>query len=231
MAFINGTEGSETLVGTPDDDYIYGDGGNDSIRGEGGNDVISNYLGGGNTVDGGDGDDSIYGSRGNDFFSGGNGNDFLDGWDGNDFLIGGNGNDTFNGGAGNDTFSGGSGSNSFVYYSMVFAPGSDVITDFQQFNTNSNAEDLGERDLIVLSQYWFGLSSDFGIGFSDSSEFEVVANDADAAFSNAMITFSRSTGSVFYNQNRSTEGFGNGGQLVTLVGVSDLTPDSFEISY
>jgi Ca2+-binding RTX toxin-like protein len=211
MAFITGTQGSETLIGTPDDDYIYGDGGNDLIIGEGGNDVISNYLGGDVTVDGGDGDDSIYDGIGNGFF------------------IGGAGNDTINGGTGNDTFSGGSGSDSFVYYSMAFNPGSDVITDFQQFNTDPNAEDLGERDLIVLSQYGFGLSSDFGIGFSDSSEFEVVANDADAAFSNAIIAFSRSTGSIFYNQNRSTEGFGNGGQLVTLVGVSDLTPDSFEI--
>lgn len=254
MALIYGTRGADTLDGTLENDSIDGNGGNDSINGESGNDVIYSFTGDA-TINGGEGNDYIhYLGEGNNLLFGDDGNDYIDflgAFDlttpnvGNDVIFGGNGNDTLSGGGGFDTLTGGAGFDSFnlnsyvavpVYRDLALAPtifkGAYVITDFQQFDTNPNADDPGERDLLILSKSAYNLNSEISIGFSDASEFEVVANDADAAFSYALITFSRATGNIFYNQNRSIEGFGNGGeQLATLVGVTDLTPDSFQIVY
>jgi Ca2+-binding RTX toxin-like protein len=228
MALIIGTTGSDLLIGTLDNDYIQAN------------------LGGNDTIDGGDGDDSIEFGSGNNLVFGGNGNDYISvsGYvsDGNDIVFGGAGNDTLIAG-GNDTLSGGAGFNDFVLSSYILvalgpdssAPRFDVlkgiatITDFKEFNSELNTVDLVERDFLVMSKYAYGLSSDVGLGLSNPGDFEVVASDTDAAFSDALITFSRSTGSLFYNQNGAVEGLGAGSQLATIVGVSDLTSDSFRI--
>jgi Ca2+-binding RTX toxin-like protein len=99
MAFINGTNGSDTLIGTSNDDTINGGNGDDTLFGALGNDTLS----------GGNGEDVLAGGDGNDKLSGGNGDDTLDGDAGNDTLSGDNGDDTLNGGAGNDTLIGGNG--------------------------------------------------------------------------------------------------------------------------
>jgi Ca2+-binding RTX toxin-like protein len=94
-----GTHGAETLNGSGGTDLILGLAGRDTINGNGGNDVLC----------GGKGIDTMSGGDGADVIGGGKGNDVLDGGNGNDILRGGSGNDTLTGGAGADFFSGGSG--------------------------------------------------------------------------------------------------------------------------
>lgn len=123
---INGTDGDDILIGTPDadtifardgndtvfaqagDDFVRGGDGNDTLNGEGGNDVVE----GGNdddTISGGDGFDSLDGQSGNDIVSGGIDGDALYGGDGDDTLLGEAGNDVLQGEDGADTLSGGDG--------------------------------------------------------------------------------------------------------------------------
>jgi Tol biopolymer transport system component len=90
---IDGTNGADTIYGTPYFDIIHGFGGNDALFGGGGNDVI----------DGGSGNDAIGGGAGNDVIYGGPGNDILSGGPGNDTIYGGPGRDKIGCGPGNDT--------------------------------------------------------------------------------------------------------------------------------
>jgi VCBS repeat-containing protein len=126
MSDINGTSGSDTLVGTSraDDisggrgnDVLFGGSGNDELEGGSGNDVLfggsgSDELEGGSGNDllfGGSGNDELEGGSGNDVLFGGSGSDELEGGSGNDLLFGGSGNDELEGGSGNDILFGGSG--------------------------------------------------------------------------------------------------------------------------
>lgn len=124
---INGTDLSETLVGTADDDRIDGFGGQDLISGNLGNDQLF----------GGAGHDRIWGRRGNDLLYGGEGHDQLNGgadqdslWGeaGNDQLCGNLGDDWLNGGLGDDILKGGRGRDTFV---LAAGHGNDLIRDFQ----------------------------------------------------------------------------------------------------
>jgi Ca2+-binding RTX toxin-like protein len=97
-----GTDGDETLSGTPGIDIMLGLGGRDTINGLDGNDLLC----GGNgedTLNGGEGADILDGEKGDDTLSGGNGSDRLRGGAGGDSLTGGAGADTFSGGSGSDT--------------------------------------------------------------------------------------------------------------------------------
>ncbi|MDO9417831.1 cadherin-like domain-containing protein [Pararhizobium sp.] len=105
---IRGTEGGDTLLGTPHEDLIEALGGNDIVYGRESDDIIT----------GGDGDDTLLGGGGNDILYGEAGHDRLFGGDGDDILFGGTGNDQLYGeagediliaGAGDDTASGGTG--------------------------------------------------------------------------------------------------------------------------
>ncbi|MFD1983072.1 hypothetical protein ACFSOZ_10355 [Mesorhizobium newzealandense] len=96
MADRFGTNGSDVINGTADDDFMSGgpqggdpalETGDDVINGEGGNDTILG-LGGNDTLTGGDGEDELHGGAGDDT------------------MLGGDGSDVFHGGAGNDTFDG-----------------------------------------------------------------------------------------------------------------------------
>lgn len=146
-----GTENSDILIGTDDNNRIVGLTGGDIILGQGGDDQIvawdgSNYLfgqdgndsisGGENSdlIFGGDGDDWLLGLYGRDRIFGGDGNDTVLGSRGIDFLAGGNGDDALSGdygddvlvgGAGDDVMKGGGGYDTFVYND-----GMDVILDF-----------------------------------------------------------------------------------------------------
>ena len=82
----NGSNGRNTLTGTPGNDRLLG----------------------------GNGRDTLTGLAGDDYLNGGNGKDVLDGSTGNDTLLGMNGNDVLRGGAGNDTLTGGRGADRFV---------------------------------------------------------------------------------------------------------------------
>lgn len=101
-SLLNGTEGPDTIHGTPADDFIDGKGGDDLIYGHDGNDTILGGLG----------NDRLYGGKGNDTLNGGLGNDTLYGEEGDDLLIGGPGNDTLIGGLGDDILDGGPGNDS-----------------------------------------------------------------------------------------------------------------------
>jgi Ca2+-binding RTX toxin-like protein len=187
-------------------DSVYGGGSNDTLDGGAGNDTLNGGGAGNDTLDGGDGDDSLAGGAGNDSFVGGDGNDTLVGW------------------GGNDSFVGGEGSDLFVYNSWTtFSSedfGVDVISDF-----------VSGTDKIYLHRATFtSISSVEGTGFSVASDFAIVTNDADAAFSIADIVYNSVNGNLFYNSNGSDSGFGTGALFITLTDAPTLVATDFEIS-
>jgi len=98
---INGSSGSDVIIGTNGDDILNGFSDVDVLRGLGGNDIIN----GGSSRDimrGDSGNDILNGGSGNDDMRGGSGNDILNGGNGHDLMFGGTGNDILNGGLGND---------------------------------------------------------------------------------------------------------------------------------
>jgi Ca2+-binding RTX toxin-like protein len=157
----------------------------------------------------------ITGNTGINTLDGQGGNDTLIGGDGDDLLLGGSDSDSLTGGVGNDALTGGSNADFFVFSSKsafnVANLGVDTITDFS----------LAGGDLIVLDQTVFGAIALGNIGF--------VANDAAAASVGSLITYSASTGNLFFNQNGAAAGFGTGGQFATVSGTPSLTIGDFAI--
>ncbi|MBD2678282.1 MULTISPECIES: calcium-binding protein [Nostoc] len=215
---LNGGAGKDTLIGGAGNDTYIIDSTTDTIieLANGGNDTVRSsvsytlgdrldnlILTGSNAINGtgNGGSNKITGNNANNVLNGSGGNDTLSGLSGNDTLIGGSGNDVLVGGGGNDSFKYATGA-AFSNATL----GVDTITDFQTAN-----------DKIVLSKKTFtALTSNVGIGFSKSSEFAVVANDAAAATSKAFIVYSQGTGNLFYNQNGSSAGLGTGAGFATL---------------
>lgn len=147
---INGTSGSDVIIGTAGDETINGGAGNDTICGEGGSDVING--GSGNDEMWGEvfRTDPLLGTAGNDTINGDSGNDLLvdpagvgqvlNGGSGSDRILGNatflgeSGNDTisvlgkpsgplsFNGGSGRDSCTGASGDDEFVSCESVALP-------------------------------------------------------------------------------------------------------------
>ena len=105
---IVGTDGDDTLRGTPGADVICGLGGDDTISGRGGDDVIWGGAGD-DTISGGDGDDRLFGEAGADVLAGGADSDELWGGPGVDNLHGNTQDDTLHGGDGDDRLVGGGG--------------------------------------------------------------------------------------------------------------------------
>ncbi len=133
-AVITGTEGNDTLMGTPSADQIKGLDGNDTIAGLGGGDII--LAGAGNdTVRAGGGSDTVWGNAGDDTLHGGDGADLVRGRAGNDQVSGGSGDDQLFGGWGADEVNGGYG-NDHLYAvakdsqldKLDCGPGRDVAT-------------------------------------------------------------------------------------------------------
>jgi Ca2+-binding RTX toxin-like protein len=156
----------------------------------------------------------MIGNSANNTLNGGVGNDTLLGGAGDDLLIGGFGNDSLNGGAGNDTLVGNLGADRFVFDS----------------NASFNSADLGVDiihvfsvgiDTIVLDRTTFGAINNTDIG--------IVANDNAAAISDELITYSVSTGNLFFNQNGAATGFGTGDQFATLGNSPLLSTADFQI--
>ena len=167
---LNGTNGSETLVGSSDSDIIYARNGNDTAAGGLGDDLM---LGGAgedilrgdrNTKSAGGssgGNDIIYGGAGNDQLGGKGGNDQLYGEEGDDQLWGNQGNDLLWGGVGNDTLQGGKGKDTFV---LAIGEGTDTITDFQSQDL------LGLAGTLTFGQLSITQDGDNTlIGFDDES--------------------------------------------------------------
>jgi hypothetical protein len=129
MAPVQGSDGDDSIEGTPENDVIFAGNGDDTIDGGGGNDII--VGGGGNdTITGGGGKDSIEGGAGNDKILGdvegsgkgdveaaqagggadkiiaGAGNDQVHAGGAKDKVVGGGGTDTMWGDSGNDKLQG-----------------------------------------------------------------------------------------------------------------------------
>lgn len=210
---IDGGIDSDWLVGGDSKDLIYADYGSDIIFA--GND--DDYL------DGGEDSDYLFGDTGNDIIFGGNGDDYLNGGEGNDIISGDGGDDIIYAETGDDIITGGTGFDRFFYATgMPFTTtdfGVDTLTDFT----------TGE-DKIVLDRHTFGsLTSEIGVGFSNQTDFAIVASDAEAEGSSAAIVYNIGTGSLFYNQNGVEVGFGTGGLFASLSGIPHISSNDFEI--
>ncbi|MEM7613677.1 MAG: hypothetical protein AAF245_01450 [Pseudomonadota bacterium] len=104
LNLIDGTNGDDDLLGTPDADRMRGFFGNDILNGRKGNDVLL----------GGNGSDKLVGGKGRDLLEGGSGEDLLLGGSGNDTLRGDQGDDTLQGGMGADELMGGAGNDLLI---------------------------------------------------------------------------------------------------------------------
>lgn len=160
-------------------------------------------------------------------FAGGEGNDIAVGSStdklliargevGDDLLLGGSSDDVLSGGSGNDRLLGGAGANQFVFSSgQPFAAenlGIDTIVDFKP-----------GTDKISLDPTTFAALAGSQVqGTIPETAFAIVATDADAATSEAIIVQSQS-GKLFYNSNGAEAGFGNGAQFAELLGGATLT--------
>jgi Ca2+-binding RTX toxin-like protein len=187
----------------------------------GSNPINGTGNGGNNRITGNAANNNLNGGAGNDTINGGDGDDILTGFLGSDSLNGGLGDDTLAGNAGNDTLTGAAGVDRFEYRSTrAFVTsdfGVDTITDFAV-----------NQDRIILSKTTFkALTSGVGNGFSQASNFAVVANNSLVAASNAFIVYSSGTGRLFYNQNGSAAGLGTGDNFAVLSGNPSLTANNF----
>jgi Ca2+-binding RTX toxin-like protein len=151
------------------------------------------------------------GQGGNDLVTGLGGDDILTGGEGRDRVFGGKGNDRITGGLGRDKLrgdeAGESGNDRFIFDTGkafdVETIGVDRIVDFKR----------GE-DKIVLDQTTFTQ-----VGkrlFDNRVSFSSVGNLRQAENSSSLVTYVRSTGSLFYNENGSRDGFGSGGIFATI---------------
>ena len=178
------------------------------VNGGGGDDIfdVNNLAGTGvSTVSftGGAGNDLLDGSGTATPLSGfgGVGNDILYGGAGNDSLYGDVGNDILRGGKGNDILTGGSGSDRFVFSSGAPFYSADLGVD--------RITDFNPNDKIVLDRSTF-------VGLYSPLQIKIVANDAAAATSSGLITYSLGTGNLFFNQNLTLPGFGTGSQFANI---------------
>jgi Ca2+-binding RTX toxin-like protein len=166
--------------------------GYDSVTGTQANDVISGSM----AVN------RLNGQGGNDLVTGLGGDDILAGGEGRDRVFGGSGNDAISGGAGKDNLRGNEGNDRFIFdtgkafdFNTI---GSDRIIDFKR-----------GQDKIVLDQTTF---TQVGRQFFNSRvTFSSVGNSRQAENSSSLVTYVRSTGNLYYNENGSQNGFGGGG--------------------
>ncbi|TVQ44678.1 MAG: calcium-binding protein [Gloeocapsa sp. DLM2.Bin57] len=199
----------------------------------GGNDIIYG-LSGDDTIYGGSGslvfseNNTLYSRSlsGNDMLFGGDGNDVLYGEAGNDVLYGENGDDYLNGGIGYDTLIGGPGADRFVFGTgRGFSDlGVDIIHDFSRL----------EGDKIVLHRSDFAALPIWTNSLS-YWDFAYVASDRLAELSNALITYNRTNGKLFYNPNRNASGFASnwddGGHFATLLGNPSLIASDLIVAH
>jgi Ca2+-binding RTX toxin-like protein len=122
---IQGSAGSDTLIGYEAADTISGLAGNDVISGRGGDDTLDGGPGV-DRLDGEAGDDTLLGGSGSDQLYGGDGDDTLRGEAGDDYLNGGSRADLLDGGPGNDSMEGGPGPD--IYF-FGRGSGQDTIQD------------------------------------------------------------------------------------------------------
>ena len=150
--------GNDTIYTRQGDDLVYGGNGddyidtcedNDIIFGEDGNDTI-NTGSGDDVVYGGSGNDSIYNEFGNDYIDGGDGDDYIETRSGNDTIVGGKGNDSiYESSSGNDTFIYNLGDGNDTIYNHGYSD-SDTI-QFGDGITPENVRFHGEDNDLVIT--------------------------------------------------------------------------------
>lgn len=155
----------------------------------------------------------LTGTNGRDRLTGDAGNNVLTGLGGNDILNGRAGRDRLIGGMGKDTLTGGADADQFVFdigrrFNLSLM-GIDVITDFQR------------PDKIVLDRTTFKALQ------GNRVSFQSVKTVAQAKSSKSLITYVRSTGALFYNQNGKASGFGQGGQFADFKNGLNLAASDF----
>ncbi len=135
---IDGSRGSDRLIGTKVADILRGQQGNDILFGNGG----------GDTLDGGAGADRLNGGAGADRMSGGAGDDRMNGGAGADWMNGGAGADLINGGTGADRMSGGAGDDTFIVDNVgdrvieAAGQGNDIVRSSVSFDLGVGLERL-----------------------------------------------------------------------------------------
>lgn len=152
-------------------------------------------------ITGSDRNNRLSGNKGQDQITGLEGNDILSGGDGKDRLTGGDGNDKLSGGLAADQLTGGEGSDRFIFdYGRAYSPNDqpDQLKDF-----------VAGIDQIVLDRGTF-------TALKGQVSFEVVSGKSAAARSDALITYVRSSGRLYYNENGTETGFGSGGWFATI---------------
>ena len=134
--------------------------------------------------------------------------DTLIGDDNDNQLLGGIGNDSLMGAGGNDSLTGDAGADEFLFNTSVPFISADLGVDtLEDFVSGS--------DRIGLGRVTFGLTD-------LSTEFALVRSDGAAETSGALIVFNTVNGSMFYNADGNSAGFGSGGQFATLTGAPAL---------
>ena len=153
------------------------------------------------------------GTAGNDVIQSGFGSATLMGFDGNDQLTGTYEVDSLIGGSGSDTMTGGLGSDSFVFDAPIRS-GIDVITDFTYGGR--------EFDKIVLDKDVFTKLKTKKLSFAK------VKGAKAAKLSKALVVYDSKSGSLFYNSNAASRGFGSdSGKFAQLSSGLALTGQSF----
>jgi Ca2+-binding RTX toxin-like protein len=219
---IFGGNNNQIFGGSDLDRIVIGAGNNNQIFGQDGKDRLTLGNGNNNQAFGGSEEDIIIGGDGNNTeLFGGLGNDIIVGRAGNDKIVGGSGNDILFGAAGNDTLRGGGGQDRFTYQGGI-------PFDTSRIGIDNIADLRTNRDKIVLERGTFtALQSSAGQGFDVTIEFAVVNSDAEAETSAAFIAYNAQNGKLFYNQNGSEAGLGEGAQFAILQGNPQLNASDF----
>jgi len=216
--FYLGSDQNDSIFGLSGDDYIQGGGGSDYIDGGEGADIIYGDLNG--IVAGTDNlNDTIFGGEGNDFLFGGAGNDSLNGGNGNDLLSGESGGDILTGGAGSDIFR---------FFTPPLLNANGQLDSFSNFTASLGVDTItdftpGEDKIQLSNQIFTALPNNVDF----ATAFATVNSDLAAENSNALIVYNSVNGKLFYNQNGSELGLGNGAQFALLSNAPSLTSSDF----
>ncbi len=165
------------------------------------------------------------GTRLNDILKSRDRGSFLNGWGGNDQLIGRKGDDRLVGGAGKDELTGNSGNDRFIFSATSNYPegleikfkksllGVDRILDFES-----------GKDKIILDAGTFTQLSE-----GKKVSFRTVDDLSEAKASRGIITYVRDNSRLYYNENGSAAGFGNGGIFAILEDAPKLGSKDFSV--
>jgi hypothetical protein len=97
------------------------------------------------------------------------------------------------------------------------------MSSFGARGVNIITEFTSGQDKMELHRSFFSGLTPFNLAF------ETVTSDQQAATSSANIVYNSTSGSLFYNQNGTTDGFGSGGQFASLTPNLTLAASDFVV--